>query len=168
MYKRVKKLKIRALGVVMLFFLLGLSVQGFGQAGIPSGGCGIEYTYDAAGNMVLRQYICNNSARAVSPATSVSEAGKDNKNPETAEKMTSFQKVDILYPNPTTGKFSIKMVIPLQNTRVEIVNAQGAAILRRNMSGSILEFNLAGNPAGVYFIKIYDKSETFSAQVIIR
>lgn len=127
----------------------------FAQTGLPAGSCGIEYIYDAAGNMVERHYICNNSSGIVSIQTLKSQ-----------NKTSSVKAVTSLYPNPTTGKFSIKMVKPLQNAQVEIVNVQGSVIFKSMMNGTLLQFDLSGKASGTYFIKIFDAERIISAQVI--
>lgn len=157
MYENITEHKARVFIKVALSFLTMIfSMQSFGQTGVPSGSCGIEYKYDAAGNMIERHYVCNNSANALY-APDVFKAGVVQR---------VYQTVSTIYPNPTTGKFQIRMANPLQNVKVEIINSQGATILRKNMSGSLLDFNLSGSPSGVYFIKIYDTTEILSMQVI--
>lgn len=152
--------QLQRAGILFLIFLSLATVKPanvFAQTGLPAGSCGIEYIYDAAGNMVERQYICNNSSS--SSMASIQTLKSQNKT-------SSVQAVTTLYPNPTTGKFSIKMVKPLQNTQVEIVNVQGSVIFKTMMNGTLLQFDLSGKPSGTYFIKIFDAERIISAQVI--
>lgn len=125
------------------------------QSGIPSGSCGIQYTYDAAGNMIDRQYVCNNSVVA---------AKKTNLSIQKA--VITPQAVDVLYPNPTTGRFTLRMIKPLKNARIIIMDMQGRMIHQRNANGNMLQFDLSREAAGMYILRIQDEGETFTAKVI--
>ena len=143
-----------------LFMLLAVILTApselFAQNGIPSGSCGIEYIYDAAGNMAERRYVCNNSAGGITSLQSMKATGHSN----------TLQAVSALYPNPTNGRFTVHMVNPLHDARVEITNVQGSVISRSTVSGSLLSFDLSGKAAGTYFIQIYDNGTVLSAQVV--
>lgn len=142
--------------LILLAIIMIKPANGFSQSGIPPGSCGIEYIYDAAGNMIERHYICNNSGSGIASLQMM----------KAANQTSTFQAVSALYPNPTTGKFTVQMVKSLQSARVEITNAQGSVISTVIMSGDLLSFDLSGKASGIYFIRIYDKETVLSAQVI--
>lgn len=141
---------------MLLAFFTVLTTQNFAQSGIPAGTCGIECIYDAAGNMIERQYVCNNTANPLFAAESF----------KTGTQERSYQAINTIYPNPTTGKFRIKLIKPVQNAKVEIVDAKGVVIARGIVNGISLEFDLSNKPAGIYFVKIYEQGTILSVQVV--
>ena len=145
--------KIYSLSFILIHLLLMFGAKA--QSGIPSGSCGIQYTYDAAGNMIDRQYVCNNSGVAV----------KEN-NVTLQKAMTTSQAVDVVYPNPTTGRFTLRMVKSLKNAQIIIMDMQGRMIHQRNANGNMLQFDLSREAAGMYILRIQDEGETFTAKVL--
>lgn len=161
---RITQREIFLLKIALLTFLLVVAGEIFGQSGIPNGSCGIAYTYDAAGNMVKREYLCNNSGRIMSSmATNMDMATQ--KVPKGAGDAQTFHVVTTLYPNPTTGRFVVHMAKSLDKASVELVNVQGSVVSKFIMSGTLLHFDLSEKPSGLYFIKIYDKGMVLTAKV---
>ena len=75
-----------------------------------------------------------------------------------------------IYPNPTTGKFTLEMKTDdgSRNTTVQIYSTLGEMILRTTLTGNLKEvISLENYRPGIYFIKVVsgDKSAT---QKIIR
>ncbi|MEI6062249.1 MAG: BACON domain-containing carbohydrate-binding protein [Bacteroidota bacterium] len=62
----------------------------------------------------------------------------------------------LVYPNPTNGKFIISSAANMMvEMKVSIINPEGKIIYTRKCTGeSAYTFNLTGNYAGIYFIKI--------------
>ena len=141
--------------LIVLFAALGSKAQS-----IPSGSCGILYTYDAAGNRINQQYYCNNTTSAVTPT---------NELPQKALTTSSFLKVDALYPNPTTGKFTITFAQPLNNANVIITDAGGAVVVQKTgYNGSSIEMDLSGAAVGMYFIRIQQPDGKYITQKVIK
>ena len=141
--------------LLLLFIATFLLSEVSAQSGLPYGSCGIQYTYDAAGNMIDRQYVCNNSGVAAKETNlSVQKA------------ITTTQAVDVVYPNPTTGRFTLRMMKPLKNARIIIMDMQGRMIHQRNATGNMLQFDLSREAAGMYILRIQDEGEIFTAKVI--
>lgn len=63
-------------------------------------------------------------------------------------------KVYSIYPNPTTGKISIKGCTV--NSRVEVFTSVGQQIYSSKVSDVNFDVNLSDHSAGIYFVKITD------------
>ncbi|MEJ7673290.1 MAG: T9SS type A sorting domain-containing protein [Chitinophagaceae bacterium] len=127
------------------------------------------FTYDAAGNLIQREFICNNSgvdiyrvAEDKSKDDSIKtnkdksiKTGKDNL-VKTGDKngvkngSGEIIKVNALMPNPTTGKFMVRLADPLKNGNVILLDANGKILQKRRESGNILNFDISAQPSGMY------------------
>jgi hypothetical protein len=82
--------------------------------------------------------------------------------PETSE---SFFKV---YPNPTTGIFTLELSEIATTVTVEIYGVMGEQILRQEVSGfSMYEFDLSTQPRGIYIVRVL-KGDLMEIQRVIR
>ena len=129
---------------------------------IPAGSCGLLYKYDAAGNCISREYFCNNTDTLIPMRKDVSITAA----PQATEAETSFAKVDALYPNPTTGKFTIRFANALQHTQINITDVNGRTIQQLTGNGFTMEFDLSNRPAGVYYVVIRNGKESIVQKVI--
>lgn len=103
-----KNFHLLILLTTLLFFLSKVSAQ----SGLPSGACGIQYTYDAAGNMIDRQYVCNNVGAVV----------KENK----VILPNTHKDRDVIYPDSTSGRFTLRIVNSSKN-----VERQGSVTVQQ-------------------------------------
>lgn len=133
---------------ILLFTLPGFAQQ------LPLNSCGIVHTYDASGNRLKRVYFCNNGGPYPTRAI------------QTVSITEEVQLVDALYPNPTTGKFSVTFSKPLKNAEVFINGADGKAVQHFEASGNKVDFNLSAESAGTYFIKINDEGNIIVKKVV--
>ena len=144
----------------MLSFSLVITVfialPSFAQE-IPSGSCGLLMTYDAAGNRIKREYYCNNSSNRIS----ASELAKQE---DVAS--ASFEEVDALYPNPTTGKFYVTFNKAIENSTIQVLDVNGKVIQRVRGSGTRFEFDLSSQPGGTYFLIINTGGVTINKKVL--
>jgi hypothetical protein len=62
---------------------------------------------------------------------------------------TSFQ----VYPNPSTGVFTIELPSALQQAHVEIVNSVGANVYQTDMN-AVTTIHTQALAKGVYFVKV--------------
>ena len=62
-----------------------------------------------------------------------------------------------IYPNPTTGVFTISANKLLDNALVEIHSTDGKLIYSTVFSGTEMSFNIGSNPPGVYILKVDNK-----------
>lgn len=128
---------------------------------IPSGQCGLQYTYDAAGNLLKREYVCNNA-----PSGGRIAAFQEADTTAATKETTEVQLVDALYPNPTTGLFRISFVKPLNNAAVRLFDNTGRLLKQYNASGSVLPVDISAFVPGMYYIVITDKEFTVRKKVI--
>lgn len=130
---------------------------------IPPNTCGILYTYDNAGNRTKREYFCNNSGRMANepPMAVIKDTAATAAQPE-----TSFQVVDALYPNPTTGIFYIRFGKALENAIIHIIDNNGKVIQQTKASGTQVTFDLSSMASGVYFVRINDGGNVILKKVI--
>jgi hypothetical protein len=64
-----------------------------------------------------------------------------------------------IYPNPTKGKVQLKFSqIPDAGTWISVYDASGRLVLKSPALDLEESINLEGNPAGLYFIKLNQKS----------
>lgn len=139
-----KKLCISIITTLSFYFSLQAQT-------IPVGTCAIRFTYDGNGNRTQRDFYCNNGL--------IANTSSENNN-------ASYQVIEALYPNPTTGKFKVIFSNKLDNATVKITNAQGAVIQQKIFTGNVGDFDLSQQAAGVYFIVIYDGKNTTSFKVV--
>ena len=147
---------------IMIFSVMVASA--FAQQ-IPVGSCGIVNIYDAAGNRTKRTYFCNNgtdpypqrpAGQNTTLATTDSSAGTE----------LEFQEVDALYPNPTTGKFSVTFSKALDNAVIHILDANGKIITRIKANGNKVDFDLSARAAGVYYVRIEENGKSITKKVV--
>ncbi|HEU0228246.1 MAG TPA: T9SS type A sorting domain-containing protein [Arachidicoccus soli] len=144
---------------ILIFVLTSLfGMYASGQS-LPPGTCGIVYTYDAAGNRTKQEYVINNSAFA-----NIVDSQKIARLNESVNVL----KVDVLYPNPTTGYFAVRLVKQLQNDLVTITDVSGRVILQRKENGNLLHYNFAQEPAGVYTLNITEGQQSISMKIMKR
>jgi Secretion system C-terminal sorting domain len=143
---------------ITTFLAVFIAIIGFAQQ-IPLGSCGIINHYDAAGNRIKRFYYCYNGGPYQGRAINKNELTK-------ADETTEFQNVDALYPNPTTGKFSVTFSKELKNAIVYLTDLQGKVILQFKASGSKVDFDISGVAAGAYFVRIEDNGKVITKKVI--
>jgi len=71
----------------------------------------------------------------------------------------------LLYPNPSTGKFTIQ-TNKLANT-IEVVDVSGKIIKQKNINSLTTQINLSENNKGIYFIKIIYQGNSEIKKIII-
>lgn len=141
---------------IILFFFVALSaLTGFAQQ-IPLNSCGIVYTYDASGNRLKRVYFCNNGVDPY-PARSKKEE---------LTTTEEFQAVDALYPNPTSGKFSITFSKALKNAAILLSDVTGKTVMQFKASGHKINFDLSSLAAGVYYVKVDSAGNIITKKVV--
>lgn len=149
--------------IVLLFIALRLFMADSFSQQLPYGTCGILNSYDAAGNRTQRVYFCNNGG----PYPAGPEMGGSAQGAKT-EKVaaTEFQYVDALYPNPTSGFFSVTFSKALLNAAISISDNNGKRISSFSASGTKVDFDLSVYAAGVYYINIEEDGKTITKKVI--
>ncbi len=153
---------------------------------IPFGSCGIVCIYDATGARTKRIYFCNNGGpypSIVNPTPSDSsvfvpniakiantdatrEIFKNDKITEEELKNATFQPVNALYPNPTTGVFFITFSKALENATINILDINGKILKTYSASGNKLTCDVSNLASGNYFVRITEKDKTITKKII--
>lgn len=129
---------------------------------LPAGSAGIVYTYDAAGNRTKVEYVVNNTTSAIQAANKIDTAA-------IAKKLNEqVLKVNALYPNPTTGQITVRLVAPLQNGIVQIMDIAGHVVINETANGSMLNYDLSRFAAGIYFLHIEQGDQKITMKIIKR
>ena len=73
-----------------------------------------------------------------------------------------------IYPNPVNSSFSVEFNQFQKDVLLEIIDATGSVVLRKeNLSGSILTVNV-DFPAGIYFVKIKSGEQTLVKRISVQ
>ncbi|HMT76024.1 MAG TPA: T9SS type A sorting domain-containing protein [Chitinophagaceae bacterium] len=159
----------RNIALMILGFCIALS--SFSQQ-LPIGTCGIVNVYDAAGNRVRRVYFCNNGIdpypgkMPVTPENVIEKGVAEKDSIAGKNEVVEFQEVDALYPNPTTGRFSITFSKNLSGALVVIMDISGKVLSRTTATGYKTELDLSPFAAGVYYVRIEDDGKTITKKVV--
>lgn len=145
-----------------LFIFCGIFVSELvvGQQ-LPPNECGIVCTYDAAGNRLKRVYFCNNGSDPYPMRTERKDIQQDG-----SKNMEEYQRVDALYPNPTTGKFFVTFSRELKNAKVLLTDINGKVIQQFIGNGYKLNFDLSSVASGVYLVRIEDGKNIITKKVV--
>jgi hypothetical protein len=121
-----------------------------GNYALPSGGasyyiCLIQYTYDASGNRIHREYSCYSS-------------GGGGGSPRLAQPTTATNTNEVLesivFPNPTASIFKVSTNKPLENATVNVYTMQGMRVQTYPYNGSEQTYNIAYLADGQYLIEL--------------
>lgn len=158
--------------LIAIFILFAL--PGFAQQ-LPGGSCGIVHVYDASGNRIKRIYFCNNGsdpypARMRNPNTSKSKSA-DSLNSGLSEmkgvsENIEIQVIDALYPNPTTGKFSITFSKSLKRATIFITDVNGKTLYHFRANGYKVDFDLSNFSSGFYFVRVENDGNVITKKVV--
>ncbi len=132
--------------VSMLFF----NIVGFSQT--------IKYSYDAAGNRVLREIILSRQKSV--------ESVKESEKP-IEEKLSD--KIIKIYPNPTKGELKIEVTNWDEKCtgNIYIYSSNGALIRQYSLDNPLHIVDISDEPVGFYILKIY-LNENISTWRIIK
>ena len=72
----------------------------------------------------------------------------------------------ILYPNPTSGEFSLKLSKDLNEGSITIYSTLGKKVLEKKIDpqSSIYKFNLV---SGIYFVTVNNSNSVFTKKLIV-
>lgn len=82
------------------------------------------------------------------------------------EAITSLQ----IAPNPTTNRFSVQLALnATEEITIDVMDISGKPVTSQTetTSGNSFEFDLSGNPAGIYLVKIMVGDQFLSRRVIL-
>jgi hypothetical protein len=156
----------------ILFLLIGQLIA----QQIPVGMCGIVYLYDANGARVKRVYFCNNGIAPYpnAKAIEVMIADENTLTPNaiaTKEKNAivgevAFEKIEAIFPNPTTGSFSITCTNAKVNAAITIVDVNGKVVQQSKANGQRLNLDISLLAAGTYFVRIQEKGNVLTQKIV--
>lgn len=149
----------------ILFSLLAtvVALASYSQQ-LPQGDCGVVNVYDANGNRKIRKYHCNLANWGPYP-TKIKQ-DKNNLNNAEVKETETFQPVDALYPNPTTGRFYVTFNTELKNAKVMLLDINGKIIQQSIGNGFKLTFDLSKVASGIYIMRVETEHGTVSKKVI--
>jgi hypothetical protein len=141
---------------VNLAFSQGISVN-------PSD-CGLTYGYDAAGNRIIRFIVsCTGLESHKTDETSDTTSQQSGH----SAKDTLFSEIEVnLYPNPTSGKFTLDFNQPLNFVQVVVINNNGQIMLTVKTAGQQIPIDISSFSAGVYYVKLYTTKKEFAKIVV--
>ena len=158
--------------LILTTFIWFFTSQIFAQQ-IPVGMCGIVYLYDANGARIYRTYFCNNGTDPYPTARAAEAllAASSNKNVENIEEKKTtitamFENIEAIFPNPTTGRFSIIFSSNLVNAKVLIVDALGKVIYQTISNGSRIDLNITSFNSGMYFVRVEESGKVITQKII--
>lgn len=73
-----------------------------------------------------------------------------------------------VYPNPSTGAFSIELSEVTANSKVEITNSAGQIIYQSAINKSKTNFSLDHVEAGIYFVTVSNENTTAKKAIVIQ
>ena len=74
--------------------------------------------------------------------------------------------MDALYPNPTTGRFSVSFSKALDRATIHILDEAGKIIVRVNAKGYKVVDDLSSKAVGIYFVRIEENGKIITKKVI--
>ncbi len=150
--------------IIFTLSLFIVSQMGTKAQGLQPGECGIMFTYDATGSLTQRQFFCNNTGAVIYQASKNGATPADST--ATNNNQGEIIKVNALLPNPTSGKFTVRLAMPLKNENVFLMDGNGKVIQNSKKSGSELNFDISSFSSGIYFVKIESNGKMISLKVV--
>jgi hypothetical protein len=130
----------------------GTGIAGFGGDGGPATNAKLfcsDVWVDKYGNLIIADYE-NNRIRKVNNAVAVNGISK-----EVESK---------LYPNPTTGVFTIQT--PINISFVSVYNIAGISVYERTCTTTETEIDISSQPSGVYIVYVQYGDKLYVSKVI--
>lgn len=149
--------------IAMLFSCQLLPFCGYAQERLVV--CGTWYDYDAAGNRIKRYYDCKNISGTPDiqngllkslPRDSAVTPVRDNADNNNV----------IVFPNPTTGAFHIRLTGAETPAHFHIYDTKGAIIISGQISNNLYKGCLAHMAAGSYLVIVYRGYKAY--QILVR
>ena len=115
----------------------------------------VSFNYDANGNRILRQIEIGGGRGEAATAT--------------IGAMESHEPLEVtLYPNPTEGRFSVGVASAESSERVRatVTTVTGEVLCDKTVADQTTEFDLTGQPAGIYLLRLTVRGESQVWKVI--
>jgi len=75
----------------------------------------------------------------------------------------TFNNTINIYPNPTSGKFTVE-----RKGELTICNLLGEEILSKKLTSSKSEIDLSNQPKGIYIVKVRDNGNNYTIKILIK
>lgn len=73
-----------------------------------------------------------------------------------------------IFPNPTSGEFTLKVGNLTEGASVEVYDNLGKLMLTKILSDSVTTLNLNGKSAGIYYLKVLEKKKIIYTEKIVK
>jgi trimeric autotransporter adhesin len=73
-----------------------------------------------------------------------------------------------VYPNPSTGRFTVYTGLQMAEGTVEVFNMLGQSVHKTNISGNETRVDILGNAAGIYFVQFTTQDGSATQKIIVR
>jgi len=130
---------------------------------------GVLYIADD-GNHRIRKVEHNSNipfANNISYLHSASAGVVPKHNPANIENVTIASNTVSVFPNPSTGIFTLTTGANYSGATVEVYNVVGAKVYSTDIAATQTVINLNDQAAGVYFINIISGTDTYNQRVVI-
>ncbi|MFZ4522816.1 MAG: T9SS type A sorting domain-containing protein [Bacteroidales bacterium] len=117
----------------------------------------------------LHAYIADDCLYCISPKSSFISNSTDSISGRDTENSVLANELFRVFPNPTSGVFTLEMLhrTEFTSTTIELYGMQGGLISKMELNNQLSHtFNLADNPAGLYFIRVMAGKEMKTARII--
>ncbi len=84
------------------------------------------------------------------------------------QQTTGQSSEDKIFPNPSSGEFSINLNSFSEKTSVEIYNALGQLILNEKVNNSLVKFNLTQMPKGIYVLRLKENNAVIKTEKLVK
>lgn len=125
--------------------------------------CRITYSYDAAGNRILRSPDCTNSpGSGKTDGTEITEEVI----PESKTSEESNFDIAVLFPNPTSANCIIVLNKEVNNATLVVYDYQGKVMNYQRVNGTQFELNLSRYASGSYIVTVNTEHKAVHKTVI--
>jgi len=83
-----------------------------------------------------------------------------------SEYFTSINELFVVFPNPTSGAFVVKLNGEDINSDIEIFSLTGQRILKQEVKETTVRFDLKDYPNGIYIIRVINGTSTGTARIV--
>lgn len=156
---------MKSIYTLLIMLIIALPFQNLSAQTIPTGACGLQYTYDASGNLLQRQYVCvtafrNNSSDNKTMLAKTKGLGLK------AGQTASVQPVEVLYTQKSTGSLSLRFDKALNKVPVRVLDKEGKQIQSLQWDGETANMDLSGLVAGQYRVEVQSPQLALSQKVV--
>jgi hypothetical protein len=84
-------------------------------------------------------------------------------------KTNSFLENELIYPNPSNGKFTLKLFPDNKMDRLVVLNILGESIFENEFLGNKVDYqiDLSSQSKGIYYLKLYTENKIVTQKVIV-